>query len=157
MHMRISWPKIAVVVILWALAGCLVLFTAGMPLMQEGSPGPRFLPVVMAIVLAVLAILYGLEQFFSANAESPSSMLPSTPKPYIYVGLAISIIFLWERLGAIATILAVGFALFRLVEGLSWKRSIIAAIFMSAFTYVLFNRILGINLPVGPFGWLLVG
>lgn len=157
MHMRISWPKIGVVAILWLLAACLVLFTAGMPLMQEGSPGPRFLPVVMAVVLTVLSILYGLEQLLSSKTGSLASLLPSTSRPYIYVGLAISIIFLWERLGAIATILTVGFALFRLVEGLSWKRSALAAIFMSAFTYVLFNRVLGINLPVGPFGWLLAG
>lgn len=156
MRVRVTLPEAVTIAILLIVAGALVFLTAGMPMMDEGSPGPRFLPIVLAVALAILDALYFLERCITKEEKDSREILPKIAKPYLYVGSALVIVLLWERLGAVPTILATGMFQFRVIEELSWKRTIVASFVMSAFTYLLFQRVLGINLPAGVFSWLLV-
>lgn len=138
-----------------ALALCLLVFSGGMPMMDEGSPGPRFLPVVMAAGLALLSVLYALECLATGKGREARKVLPANIRPILYVGSALVIVPLWDSLGAVVTILAVGLFQFRAIEKFRWTKAAVAAVVMSASTFVLFRFVLGINLPVGPFEWLL--
>ncbi|HAP54399.1 MAG TPA: hypothetical protein DCQ16_00150 [Spirochaetaceae bacterium] len=156
MRIRVTLPELITTAVIFIFAIALLVLTRGMPIMDEGSPGPRFFPLILAIAFAVLDLLYLLERFFSKHASNSAIIFPKVLKPYLYVGSAFVIVLLWERLGAVPTILITGLFQFRVIESLSWEKTIIASLVMSVFTYVLFQRVLGINLPAGLFTWLLV-
>jgi len=154
--MRVSLPELITSIIIFIFAIILLVFTHDMPIMDEGSPGPRFFPLVLAITIAILNVFYLLERYFSEQSSNSKIIFPRMSKPYLYVASAFVIVLLWERLGAVPTILITGLFQFRVIENLSWKKTVIASLVMSVFTYVLFQRVLGINLPAGLFAWLLV-
>lgn len=138
-----------------AVAAGLLVFSRGMPMMDEGSPGPRFLPVVMAVALTLLSLLYAVECLAASGKREARKVLPRTAPPLLYVGSALVIVPLWDSLGAVVTILAISLFQFRFIEKFTWAKAGIAAVILSASTFVLFRFVLGINLPVGPFEWLL--
>ena len=57
-------PQVVTGLLIWAIIAGLVWFTRGLPYMEEGAPGPRFMPIVLAFFLSVLNILYWMETFF---------------------------------------------------------------------------------------------
>jgi len=64
-------------------------------------------------------------------------------------------IFLWERLGVVATVLIASFIELKGIQGYSWTRSIWVGLVFSLSTWVLFQLILRVPLPAGPFEFLL--
>ncbi len=149
------FPQAVAGLLIWTIVAGLVYFTRGLPYMDEGAPGPRFMPMVLAAFLSVLNVLYWMETFFSRSRQRLSMPLLSQlirPAGFFLVGLLM--IFLWERLGVVATVLLSSFLELKLIEGHSWTRSILVGFLLSLSTWLLFQVILGIPLPTGPFEWL---
>lgn len=148
-------PQLVTGLLIWALVAGLVWFTRGLPYFEEGAPGPRFMPVVLAFFLGVLNVLYWIETFFFRGEKRLK--LPKAPqliRPAGFVLVGILMIFLWERLGVVATVLAASFLELKLLEGYSWHRSLLVGLLLGISTWVLFQVLLGIPLPAGPFEWL---
>jgi hypothetical protein len=149
--MGIGWPEWITGLFMWLLVAVIVFSSGEMPFWVEKSPGPRLMPIIIAACVAILAVLYWLEAYRSGGRGVKFPGLASLKKPAGFVALSFLVYFLWEGLGAILTILTVGFLELKLMEGHSWIRSFLAAAVMSFFAWVVFQVILDIPLPMGIF------
>jgi len=147
-------PQILVGVGIWGLVAGLIVFTRGLPLFEEGAPGPRFMPIVLALVLGLLNIFYMVEIFFFSPKPLHFPRSDEWIRPGGYFLLGIFMIFLWERLGVVATVLIASIVELKVLEEYSWMRSILVGLLFSIFTWFLFQKVLGVPLPTGPFEWL---
>lgn len=150
-------PQIVTGLLIWIVVAGLIGFTRGLPLIQEGAPGPRFMPVLLALCLGILNVLYFADIFLSKGGGSlvmPRLSELAGPASYVLVGLFM--IFFWERLGVVATVLVASVGELRFLERYSWGRSVLVGVLISLTTWVLFQFVLGVPLPAGIFSWLLV-
>ncbi|MCX5837534.1 MAG: tripartite tricarboxylate transporter TctB family protein [Deltaproteobacteria bacterium] len=150
-------PQIVTCLLIWILVAGLIGFTRGLPYIQEGAPGPRFMPVVLAVCLGILNVLYFADLFFSKRTKP--LIMPSLSElagPAAYVLLGLSMIVLWERLGVVVTVLLVSAIELKFMERYPWRKSILVGLLISLTTWIIFQFILGVPLPAGIFAWLLV-
>jgi putative tricarboxylic transport membrane protein len=151
-HKLMQWPEFLTGLILWGIVGVLLLTTMEMPFIEpDKTPGPRFLPVIVASVLALLTIIYWVEAFKKRKRTVEIPNLGKLIKPAAFVGMSFLIVLLWEIIGAVPVIMLVSFLEFKLLEKYTWKRSLIVALILSVFAYVVFKLVLGIPLPSGIF------
>ncbi len=149
-------PPILTGFLIWGIVVGLVWFTRGLPYMDEGAPGPRFMPVLLAVFLSILNVLYWMEVFFfrrGGKLNLPRGSELIRPAGFILVGVLM--ILLWERLGVVATVLIASFVELKGIQGYSWTRSIWIGLLFSLSTWVLFQLVLKVPLPAGPFEFLL--
>ncbi|NWF55871.1 MAG: tripartite tricarboxylate transporter TctB family protein [Syntrophaceae bacterium] len=150
------FPQVLTGLLIWGVVAGLVGFTRGLPYMDEGAPGPRFMPILLAILLSILNVLYWMETFFFKPGERLSLPLPAElVRPAGFVLVGILMIFFWERLGVVATVLIASFLELKAIQGYSWGRSVWVGVVFSLTTWVLFQFILKVPLPAGPFEFLL--
>ena len=149
-------PQILTGVLIWGIVAGLVWFTRGLPYTDEGAPGPRFMPVLLALFLGILNVLYWVDVFFfqrGGKLTLPRGSELVRPAGFVLVGVLM--IFLWERLGVVATVLIASFIELKGIQGYSWTRSIWVGLLFSLSTWVLFQLVLRVPLPAGPFEFLL--
>lgn len=149
------FPQLATGMFIWALIAGLVWFTRGLPYTEEGAPGPRFMPLVLAVSLGVLNICYWVETFYFRSGKKlvfPNASDLIRPGGFSLAGLLM--LLLWERLGVVATVLVCSAFELKWVEGYSWMRALLVGVLLSVLTWTLFQWILGIPLPTGPFEFL---
>ncbi len=150
-------PQIVTGLLIWIVVAGLIGFTRGLPLIQEGAPGPRFMPLMLAVCLGILNVLYFADVFFSKGGKSlVMPRLSELAGPAAYVLLGLSMIVLWERLGVVATVLLASIVELKFMERYSWGKSILVGVLISLTTWMIFQFILGVPLPAGIFAWLLV-
>ena len=148
--------EIAVGFLIWIVVAGLIGFTRDLPYMQEGAPGPRFLPMLVAVILGFLNVTYFTEILFSKRAKPLA--LPSLPElvfPALYVLVGAFMTVAWERLGVVPTVLLACFFELKFLEGYPWRKSFFAGVAASVTTWMLFKYILGVELPAGILAWLL--
>lgn len=124
--------------------------TAQLPFMVDGSPGPRFMPVVISVLIGILTVLYAVESW-AAGADGGVAM-PSREelkRPVIYVILSFFLIVLWENLGALLTVILIAALELRILEEMTWKKSVCVAVFISVASCAVFDFVLGVPLPLG--------
>ena len=149
-------PHIWTGLLIWGMVAGLVWFTRGLPYMDEGAPGPRFMPILLAVFLSILNVLYWMDVFFfqrGGKLDLPRASELIRPAGFILVG--VMMILLWERLGVVATVLIASFLELKAIQGYSWGRSIWVGLVFSLSTWILFQFILRVPLPAGPFEFLL--
>jgi putative tricarboxylic transport membrane protein len=150
-------PQIVAGLFLWLVMAALVWFTRGLPLLDEGAPGPRFMPLMIAVCLAILNVLYFADIFFSKSAKALAMPpLAELAGPVAYVLLGLFLILFWERLGVVATVLLVTVVELKFLERCSWLRSVVVGLVISLATWTVFQFLLGVPLPAGVLAWLLV-
>ncbi len=136
--------------VLWLIVGTVLWTTRKLPVFEEGAAGPRFMPIVLAVVLAVLNVFYWIE---SATREPPEKAEDSDRafgRPLGFVGVAVLLTVCWEPLGAVLTVFLCSVIELRFLEGFSWLRTVVTAFIISAVALVLFQIVLGVALPGGP-------
>ena len=150
-------PQIVTGIVIWIVVVVLIGFTQGLPYMQEGAPGPRFMPIVIAVCLGILNVLYFADAFFSKRAKTlVMPRLSEMPGPAAYVLLGLFMIVFWERMGVVATVLLASVVELKFMERYAWGKSILVGVLISFTTWMIFQFILGVPLPAGIFSWLLV-
>jgi len=150
-------PQVVAGLVIWIVVAALIGLTRGLPYIQEGAPGPRFMPVMIAACLGILNVLYFVDIFFSKRAKP--LVMPSLSElagPAAYVLLGLFIIFFWERLGVVATVLFATVIELKFLERYSWGQSILVGVLISLTAWTIFQFILGVPLPAGILAWLLV-
>ena len=122
-----------------------------LPLGTFRQPGPAFIPILLALLLLMFAVLLVLT---SSRAPSLSS-ISWTEWRHALAILAASLfsVFAIERLGYRLTVLLVLGFLVKLLEQRSWIVSLSFAFTLSFGSFFLFYTVLRVPLPQGPFGF----
>jgi hypothetical protein len=152
---RTRLPQVLTGLFIWAVVAGLFWFTRGLPYTDEGAPGPRFMPILLAIFLSILNLLFWMETFFFQPGQRLSfPRVSQLIRPLGFFLVGVLMIFLWERLGVVVTVLLASFGELKVIEGYSWSRSVLVGFLFSLSTWVLFQVVLRVPLPAGPFEWL---
>ena len=136
----------------FAALSILVLWESrNIPFGTMAEPGPGALPVLLALILLVCSVTL----FIAGRAGERLANIPWNEWRHAVaiLGTCAFMALALERLGYRLTIFVALLALVSLVERKGW---IAAAIFAGGFslgTYFLFNTLLRVPLPKGPFGW----
>ncbi len=122
------------------------------------EPGTGFLPFLAgcAIVLlsGVIIVQAALKKGRAGNGTVSSLWRGVRPGKLFALGfLLLAYVFAFERLGFFLTSFFMLFALFRFVEGLPWRKTIVLSLAASAGLYVLLDRLLYTPLPKGFLGF----
>ena len=129
---------------------------------SEGEPGPRALPFLLGIILAILGVAIAAQKYVGrvppstsvrdAQADPPAN--PPTGRTAIAtVALLLVYAFLLDKIGFISATAAL--MLTAMAGVLGMRRWVFMAVFALAFatgTWLVFNTLLGIPLPRDP--WL---
>jgi putative tricarboxylic transport membrane protein len=111
------------------------------------SPQPGFFPFFGGISLVVFASIIFLKAWFGQKQEQVA--LGEIGRPALLLGVVILLVVVLDRLGyVIGTLIATGLIL-RILNVKSWRVLILTSFCLSIGTYVLFDKLLGIELPVG--------
>ncbi len=134
---------------------------------SEGEPGPRALPFLLGIILAILGVALavirsagppvdGKDLSSAGPASRPQADPPAPPTTRIALvtfGLLLVYAFLLDTIGFISA--TAGLMLAAMAGVLGMRRWVFMAVFAAAFaagTWLVFNTLLGIPLPRDP--WL---
>jgi hypothetical protein len=114
------------------------------------SPGPGFIPFLLALCLFVLSSLL---IFRASSLRTGLAERPRLRASVFYVtGSIILYVFLFKRLGyLLATFLLMGF-LFRTMGTRRWRWVIGGAFLATSLTYFFFGIVLNLSLPSGLMG-----
>ena len=149
MRMRLRIDHVAGSVL--AAFALLVLWECrSIPFGTLAEPGPGALPVLLAIVLfacsiAVVAGARGSEALGAIRFQEWRHAVAILAM-CVFAALAI------ERLGYRITIALLLFFLVAAMEKKSWRAALVFAVGFSVATHFLFNTLLRVPLPSGPFG-----
>ena len=121
----------------------------------EGEPGPRALPFLLGVILAMLGVALALSGPAGPRAEEDgrSSAGPAPRTALTTVALLLGYAFLLDKLGFITATAVLMLAAMAGVLGM--RRWVFMAVFAAAFaagSWLVFNTLLGIPLPRDP--WL---
>ena len=122
-----------------------------LPLGTWRQPGPSFIPILLASLLLIFAVVLVL-----TGSRAPSlSSVKWTEWRHALAILAASLysVFAIERLGYRLTVLLVLGFLLKLVEQRGWIVSLSFAFTLSFASFFLFYTVLRVPLPQGPFGF----
>ena len=137
-----------------AFGGVLMVGALRMDLGSPNQPGPGFLPLGAAGLLVALSLALAISSFRRralSNATAPSAKGGST-KPIIVVASLATYCALLPLAGYILAPLALMSALFLVAEPGRWLAALAKAALSTAVTWLLFEKLLMIQFPAGPFG-----
>jgi len=112
-------------------------------------PGPGFFPLVLGVLLAAFSIVIGVETWRALATERPVEL--GHAHVLITAAALLAVPVLFEPLGAYLTLALLSAVLLVFVARLSlWLAAISIALGLAACWY-LFEVLLGVRLPAGPF------
>jgi len=136
--------------------GSLLLFLVGMGAiigavrLHVGSPTepqPGFFPLLAGISLIVLSSIIFFQEWLGYGQKKEA--FGEVRRPALLLAVLIVLVAVLDRLGyVIGTFIASGLIL-RILDVKSWRVLIITSLGLSIGTYLLFDRLLGIDLPRG--------
>jgi putative tricarboxylic transport membrane protein len=126
------------------------LLSIKLPTGKLTQPGPGVFPLALSLLLCTV----GLMIFFSTTKEKTKidwrKGLPDLAKPAAIVLLTLAYIILLGRLGYLLTSFIYLFSLFLLVSRYKWFFSAGLSGALAIASWIFFGKILGIQLPLGP-------
>ena len=147
---RIPGRQLVGGLLFWLVIGTVLWSTRDLPLYEEGAPGPRFMPVVLCAIFAVLAVLYWVEAATrEPDAADAKAGERNLRRPAAFLGIVVLLALAWETLGAALSVLLCAFLELRFLERASLAKSIVASLVMAAAMIALFQLVLGVPLPGG--------
>ena len=126
-----------------------VAFTTGAVRLQIGGPTeplPGFFPFWGGLILIVLSLLYLFSAWAGRVAESPA--FGRLGGPIVVVGTLVLYVATLETLGYLITTACLCAVVMRVLETKPWVNAAVSLV-LSAVSYVLFDRLLGVTLPQG--------
>ena len=136
--------------VLLALVGVMFFTTTNMKYMIGGTPGPRFMPLVLSVALSILIVIYWIEAYAARNEEQKSPWdVKALPKPLTFLAICIGLVILWNPLGALPSVFLAAVAELKLLEKRTWNRAHMLSFIMTVFTWALFGKALAIQFPAG--------
>ena len=148
----LRWDRIASLVVL--VCGAILVFGAlRMELGSLTQPGPGFLPLGAAGLLAALALAYAVSSFRRApdGVESPWPKQNRTTLIVVVASLALFCATV-SIAGYIPSTFVLMVILFLVADPGKWLAALIKAALSTAVTYFVFDKLLMIQFPTGLFG-----
>jgi len=112
-------------------------------------PGPGFMPLVLGVLVFVLAIVIGVEDWLAVGSRQTIEL--GHRDVLIVFAALLAVPLLFERLGAYVTLGLFGAALLVFIARCSLLLAALSAIVAMAACWYFFQVALGLQLPVGPF------
>jgi hypothetical protein len=137
--------------VFWFIIGTVLWSTRNLPMFEEGAPGPRFMPVVLATLFSVLTVFYWVESATRVATDEPADGDRNFRRPAAFFGIAVLLTLCWNSLGAVLTVFLCSVVELRFIEHFTWLRTVVTALAISAVALVLFQIVLGVALPGGVF------
>jgi len=125
-----------------ALIGAIRL-TVGSPT----EPQPGFFPFVAGMILIVFSTIIFLQGWLGRSKEKVA--FGEITRPAMLLGVMVVLVAILDRVGyVIGTFIASGLILW-ILGAKSWRVLILTSLCLSMGTYILFDKLLGVDLPVG--------
>jgi putative tricarboxylic transport membrane protein len=143
------WGELIAVAVLLASGIFFVWQSAAMPFGRIGLPGPGFFPFVLGIALSLLALVIGV-QIWREHPAGDHIDLGHRDVVIVFAAL-LGAALGFERLGAYATLGLFTMLVLVLVARMPLVRAAIAAGLGMVAVWAVFNVVLSVQLPIGPF------
>ncbi len=111
------------------------------------EPQPGFFPFIGGLTLVVFSTILFLQGRLGRNKEQV--VFGEIGRPALLLVVMILLVLSLDRLGYIIGTFIASFLILRILSVKSWSALIITSLCLSIGTYVLFDRLLGVDLPVG--------
>ncbi|HVN23098.1 MAG TPA: tripartite tricarboxylate transporter TctB family protein [Syntrophorhabdales bacterium] len=140
----------------WLLIGLiLTIWSATYPIGNLAQPGTGFLPLGLGILMIIFSATLLIRAFKSTSAEKGTAL--TFPKRWLSLSVTVLIllaaVFLFENVGYMIIFFVLALVLPVLAGDITWRRSLIFAIFSTAGVYIIFVWLLKQPLPTGFLGW----
>lgn len=137
---------------LFALGG--IYLSLRLPLGTPLEPMPGFVPLVTCIFLLCVSLVQLVVSVFNADRQFDKVGEEWKRSAYVIAGL-IAYSLALDHAGYIIATAALSLLIMRILEPKSWLEPVIVSLGITVFSYVLFDRVLNVNLPEGPLSVLL--
>lgn len=148
---RIPTKQVVGGLVFWLIIGVVLWSTRKMPMFEDGAPGPRFMPTVLAALFSILAICYWIEAATKEAIDKASDDERDFGRPLLFFAICVLLALCWQPLGALLTVFICSLVELRFIERFNWRRTLVASAVISAIALVLFQIVLGVALPGGVF------
>ena len=111
------------------------------------EPQPGFFPFVGGIILLIFSTIIFLQGWLGTGKQQIA--FGEIGRPALLLGVMILLVFVMDRLGYVMVTFIASALILRILSVKSWRVLIITSLCLSIGTYVLFDRLLGVDLPVG--------
>jgi putative tricarboxylic transport membrane protein len=111
------------------------------------EPQPGFFPFVGGIILLIFSTIIFLQGCLGTGKQQIA--FGEIGRPALLLGVMILLVFVMDRLGYVMVTFIASASILRILSVKSWRVLIITSLCLSIGTYVLFDRLLGVDLPVG--------
>lgn len=125
-----------------------------MPIFDPSGPGGGFLPMILGAMLALSSLALLMQPF--AELVSEDSRWPDRDGFRRVAAVVLSLAafaILMPLLGFLATAILVMLCLLPIIARRGWVFTLFVALACSGGVYFVFVRLLGLNLPRGPWGF----
>ena len=112
-------------------------------------PGPGFFPLVLAVLVVVLSVVIGVEDWLGVGSQGTIEL--GHRDVLIVLAALLAVPLLFEPFGAYVTLGLFGAALLVLIARCSLLVAGLSAIIAMTMCWYFFQVALGLQLPVGPF------
>jgi putative tricarboxylic transport membrane protein len=143
----------------WLLIG-LSIITGSVCSLEIGSanePGPGLFPLLAGILVSFLSLIILLKAAFTKTSEKRSLRKLweglNWPKIFYTIGALLIYAIALEAVGFLLMTLLLLIFLFRKIEPQKWKLTIGLSIIASVSSYLIFNKLLQAQLPMGFLGF----
>ncbi|HEY4908655.1 MAG TPA: tripartite tricarboxylate transporter TctB family protein [Methylomirabilota bacterium] len=114
------------------------------------SPGPGFVPLCLAVALALVGCLLLWRALREPESPEPSAEPGARWKSVVSLAALVAYTFALEPLGFVLATAALLFFFFRVLDGQRWWVALASAVAVSMLSYLVFARALHVRLPEGP-------
>ena len=114
------------------------------------NPGPGFVPLCLAVALALVAAILLWRALREPAAPAPPAEPGERWKPVASLIALAAYAFALEPLGFVLATAVLLFFFFRVLDGQRWWIALASAVVVSALSYLIFARALHVRLPEGP-------
>ena len=118
--------------------------------LQVGSPTepqPGFFPFAGGLIVVIFSAIIFLQGWLGKGKEQVA--FGEIGRPALLLGVMILLVLALDRLGYVIGTFIASILILRILSVKSWKVLILTSLCLSQGTYVLFDRLLGVDLPVG--------
>jgi putative tricarboxylic transport membrane protein len=126
-----------------------VIGSLGLPLGTPLDPQPGFFPLLAGVFLSGLSIVHLARVFLKRKGSSKMQAFGAVWRPAFLIAGLFIYTFILDPVGYVIATIFLSVIILRILESKSWWKLVTISVAASIGTYVLFDRIMGVTLPLG--------
>jgi len=124
-----------------------IIGALGLPLGTPLDPKPGFFPLLAGVFLLCLSIIFLVRAFLKRNTERQA--FGAVWRPGLMIGGLVIYTLILDLAGYVIATLILSLTILRILETKRWWRLVTISLAASIGSYILFDRVLGVTLPLG--------